>query len=70
MQNKIFSAGSPLYLKNPRIANGEAPNMQIQDIPSVPKNLLDKKYNPIATIQAKAEQTNCLRLNPKNIFSV
>lgn len=51
-----FSAVIPLYLTNPRRANGAAPKIHIHDTVSVPTYGLSKKYIPTATPQANTEK--------------
>ena len=65
-----FSAVIPLYLTNPRRANGAVPKIHIHDTVSVPTYGLSKKYIPTATPQANTEKMNCLKDSPKNIASV
>ena len=66
----IFSAGIPLYFRNPTAANGAAAKIQTQLVVSSPSAGLRRKYTATATAHASTENKNCLSDSPKNIDSV
>ena len=50
----------------PITANGAAPRMQTHDVVSSPIIGFSRKYRPTATIMARSEKKNCLKVNMGN----